>query len=389
MKRLPDRPNIGHLKKQAKDLLALYREGDASAFARFRAALPIAANADNRTIASLDLRLHDAQSCVAREHGFASWAELKSFVAAREAQSSDPAATALTLMRLIYAGDIAGGMNRARPAVAARLLEASPEIAGKDPYLACAVGDVAALREELRRDAAWKDRPGGALGLPALVAVTHSSLLRLPAYRERLMAAARLLLDAGADPGQSVQSRWAASPEAPSEEYPLSALYGAAGQNRDPELTQLLLERGANPNDGESLYHALESPACTCLLLKAGARVTGTNALYRALDLDDAEPLRSTTKLSTGRQRMPSRCACCSRTEAILTSARPARPHRRGARPCYGPSGGEGPRSMCVPCWPRAQIRQPGRPRETAPTCWPSSSGFRMSPSWCARQAAA
>ncbi|WP_020085074.1 ankyrin repeat domain-containing protein [Hyphomicrobium zavarzinii] len=292
MKRLPDRPNIGHLKKQAKDLLALYREGDASAFARFRAALPIAANADNRTIASLDLRLHDAQSCVAREHGFASWAELKSFVAAREAQSSDPAATALTLMRLIYAGDIAGGMNRARPAVAARLLEASPEIAGKDPYLACAVGDVAALREELRRDAAWKDRPGGALGLPPLVAVTHSSLLRLPAYRERLMAAARLLLDAGADPGQSVQSRWAASPKAPSKEYPLSALYGAAGQNRDPELTQLLLERGANPNDGESLYHALESPACTRLLLKAGARVTGTNALYRALDLDDAEPLR-------------------------------------------------------------------------------------------------
>ena len=122
MKRLPDRPNVGHLKKQAKDLLALYREGDASAFARFRAALPAAANADDRTIASLDLRLHDAQSCVAREHGFASWAELKSFVAAREAQSSDPAATALTLMRLIYAGDIAGGMNRARPAVAARLL---------------------------------------------------------------------------------------------------------------------------------------------------------------------------------------------------------------------------------------------------------------------------
>ena len=155
MKRLPDRPNIGHLKKQAKDLLALYREGDASAFARFRAALPIAANADNRTIASLDLRLHDAQSCVAREHGFASWAELKSFVAAREAQSSDPAATALTLMRLIYAGDIAGGMNRARPAVAERGAAQPRPVAGGDARHAVAnVG-----QPQQRRDGELAQRP--------------------------------------------------------------------------------------------------------------------------------------------------------------------------------------------------------------------------------------
>ncbi len=291
MTRLPDRPNLGHLKKQAKELLALYRSGAPDAISRFRDALPAARGKTDAAIAGLGLRLHDAQSCVARDYGFASWTDLSSFVAARNAQAGDRDTAILNLLGLIYAGDIAGGTNRARPAVAARVLNERPDLMG-DPYLACAVGDVDALREATRRDPAWVNRPGGPLALPPLVAVTHSSLGRLPAFRERLHAAARLLLDAGADPNQSVQSRWAASPSAPSEDFPLSALYGAAGQNHDPAMTALLLSRGADPNDGESLYHSLESPDCTRLLLEAGARMTGTNALYRSLDLDDAEPLR-------------------------------------------------------------------------------------------------
>ena len=292
MKRLPDRPNLGHLKKQAKDLLALYRSGDPTAISRFRSALPAAAAKDDHAIAALGLRLHDAQSCVAREYGFASWADLAGFVAARNAHAADPATAIQNLLHLIYAGDIAGGTNRAQPSVAARILEERPDLLGDDPYLACAVGDEVVLRRETQRDPAWVDRPGGPLSLPPLVAVTQSSLVRLPAYRDRLHACARLLIEAGADSNQSVQSRWAASPSAPSEEFRLSALYGAAGQNHNPGLTKLLLEAGADPNDGESLYHALENPTCTRLLLEAGARVTGTNALYRSLDLADAEPLR-------------------------------------------------------------------------------------------------
>lgn len=63
-----------------------------------------------------------------------------------------------------------------------------------------------------------------------------------------LHACARFLLDAGADPDQKVGTRWPpASPEAPSEEHPLSVLYGAAGQNRDPALTRILLDAGAEP----------------------------------------------------------------------------------------------------------------------------------------------
>lgn len=292
MKRLPDRPNLGHLKKQAKDLLALYQSGEPEAISRFRNALPSAAAKDDAAVAVLSLRLHDAQSCIAREYGFASWSDLVSFVAARNAQAADRPVAILNLLRLVYAGDVTGGTHSAHPAVAARVLDDRPDLLGNDPYLACAVGDEAALRRETQRDSAWIDRPGGPLGLPPLIAVTHSSLVRLPAFRDRLHASAKLLLEAGADPDQSVQVRWSATPAEPANDFPLSALYGAAGQNRDPGLTKRLLDAGANPNDGESLYHALENATCTRLLLQAGARVTGTNALYRSLDLDDVEPLR-------------------------------------------------------------------------------------------------
>ena len=293
MLRLPARPNLEHLKKRAKGLLARYRSGDPAAIARLRAALPAAVGKPDHVIAGLGLRLRDAQSCIAREYGFASWVDLKSFVEARMASLEDHPAQVLGWLRLVYAGDISGSSNRARPAVVSRMLQENPELLRDDPYLACAVGDEATLRQAIARDPGWVNRPGGPLNLPPLVAVAHSSLMRLADYRGRLHACARLLLEAGADADQSVGSRWVpASLSEPSEKDPLSALYGASGQNHDPELTRLLLEAGANPNDGESLYHSLESPACTELLLKAGARIAGSNALYRALDLDTPDALR-------------------------------------------------------------------------------------------------
>ncbi|SCX65440.1 ankyrin repeat domain-containing protein [Variovorax sp. EL159] len=293
MKRIPARPDIDHLKKQAKALLVLCRNNDPTALARFRDALPAAANKSDTAIAALGLRLHDAQSCVAREYGFASWADLNGFVLARRSQADDPAKSVLHWLRLVYAGDIAGGSNRARPSVALRLLEESPGLLGDDPYLGCAVGDEALLRRTTERDPGWVHRAGGPLGLVPLVAVTHSGLMQRPEFRERLHACARLLLAAGADANQSVGNRWPpASLEAPDEGERLSALYGAAGQNRDPALTALLLDAGADPNDGESLYHSLENIDCTRHLLQAGARITGTNAFYRVLDFDAIETLR-------------------------------------------------------------------------------------------------
>lgn len=292
MSRLPDRPNLDHLKKQAKDLIRRWRARDPEAFARLRRALPAAAARSDAEIAALGLRLHDAQSCVARDHGFASWTDLARYVAARSASCEDRAALALQFLRLVYCGDIAGTLDRANPRVAVRMLAENPDLAAAGSAIACAIGDEAALRRAAAADPAWIRRAGGPLKLPPLVAVAHSSLIRIAEFGARLRGSARFLLAAGADPNQKVGNRWPpASLDKPDESQPLSALYGAAGSNCDPELTALLLDAGADPDDGESLYHSLENSRCTRLLLAKGARIVGTNALYRALDLEDAAAL--------------------------------------------------------------------------------------------------
>jgi hypothetical protein len=292
MEPLPNRVNFAHLKKQAKDLIRLYRTGDPQAITRFLRALPAAANRAPDQIASLGLRLHDAQSCVAREYGFASWTDLKSYVEVQSAARGDRAADQRRWLAFVYAGDVTGGMNRARPHVAVRVLAEHPDLATDSPYLACATGDETELRKVTERDPGWIDRAGGPLNLPPLVALTHSSLVQVLEFRDRLHGCARFLLSAGADPNQRIGNRWPpASLDKPDGDQPLSALYGAAGSNRDPVLTRMLLDAGADPDDGESLYHSLENPECTRLLLEHGARIEGTNALYRAMDLENATAL--------------------------------------------------------------------------------------------------
>jgi hypothetical protein len=194
--------------------------------------------------------------------------------------------------RLVYSGDIAGTGNRANPRIALRMLADEPGLVAGDPYLACAIGDLAMLKEAAKADQAWVSRPGGPLNLPPLVAVTHSSLLSVPEFQRRLHDTARFLLSLGVDPNQKVGNRMPpASLSGPDDQHPLSALYGAAGSHHDPDLTRFLLEAGANPDDNESLYHSLDNIACTRLLLEHGARIEGTNALYRACDLENPAAL--------------------------------------------------------------------------------------------------
>ena len=117
------------------------------------------------------------------------------------------------------------------------MLADDPELVAGDPYLACAIGDEAALRQATQSDPSWVNRPGGPLRLPPLFAVAHSSLLRVPEFRERLHRSAQLLIAAGADVNQRIHSRWPpASLSQPDERYPLSTLYGAAGTQSRPQL---------------------------------------------------------------------------------------------------------------------------------------------------------
>lgn len=145
MRHLPSRSNLDHLKKQAKELLKLYDARDPAAVQRFRLALPAAARKSDAQVLSLGLRLHDAQSCIAREYGFSSWTGLKEYVSARRDGWQVQAERLERWLSLVYAGDVSGTMNRAQPAVAARLLEEAPELV-EDASVSCAVGAESALR---------------------------------------------------------------------------------------------------------------------------------------------------------------------------------------------------------------------------------------------------
>jgi ankyrin repeat protein len=149
------------------------------------------------------------------------------------------------------------------------LLAAQPGIAD-DPWAGLVLGR------------GWRgdpSEPGGPRSWAPLLYVCHSCVAGGAGA-----ALARDLLARGADPNAVFVN----------EHGRMSALYGAAGVVHDPELTRVLLEAGADPDDGESLYHATEAgdPACLALLLAHGARTRGTNALAHALDGEAIEPVR-------------------------------------------------------------------------------------------------
>ena len=75
---LPARPNLEHLKNQAKDLLKAYRAGQPSAFKRFRESLPRLSEASVDERPSLSLR--DAQYVVAARYGFTNWAHMRTYI---------------------------------------------------------------------------------------------------------------------------------------------------------------------------------------------------------------------------------------------------------------------------------------------------------------------
>jgi hypothetical protein len=71
-RKLPDRPSLENLRKQAKGLLKALRAGDPAAVARIEEFHP----RGSRTLARDELGLADAQLVVAREYGLKSWPHL-------------------------------------------------------------------------------------------------------------------------------------------------------------------------------------------------------------------------------------------------------------------------------------------------------------------------
>jgi ankyrin repeat protein len=143
-----------------------------------------------------------------------------------------------------------GSLDRSK-----QILGAHPEVASQDIHAAAILGDDVSVRRFLVLDPANAIAKGGPRGWDALTHLCFSKYLRLDRARTSgFVRAATALLDAGASPNTGF---WENSHQ-PEPEWE-SVLYGAAGVAHHPELTRLLLEHGADPNDGETPYHAPET----------------------------------------------------------------------------------------------------------------------------------
>lgn len=243
---LPENANLLFERKQAKALLKACRAGDAAALNRMQAHLssPQGSNISQPTLA-------DAQLVIAREHGFSSWAKLKSHIEACQPIEQQ----AERFLRAVWNGE---------QAIAARLLARNPAIAKHSIYTACAALDAAAAASLLAQGSAFPVPPSGQPGFSPLMYLCVSRLHALDtSFADASLRCAQLLLDHGVDPNSYMVAG-----------SRLPALYYACIGNNVP-LVRLLLERGADPNDGESTYHAAElnHRECLELLLAHGAQI--------------------------------------------------------------------------------------------------------------------
>jgi hypothetical protein len=234
---LPARPNLEQLKKQAKSLLHAAQASDAEALRRF-AALPSLSSKSIDQIAAAGVALHDAQSVIAREHGFASWTSLREEV---EARTLSFGAAVEEFIRCATGG-ATGRANR--------LLTLYPELASATLQTALVLGDAASVESRLHDQPELAKHAGGPQNWEPLLYVCHTCLHDgVPARVEGLVSIARRLCELGANPNAEYHWNW-------HPELPRTALWGAICAVHHLPLAEALLEAGANPTDGVSMHIA-------------------------------------------------------------------------------------------------------------------------------------
>lgn len=221
-KSLPERPDVEQLKKQAKELLEGVHDGRTEALNRC---------GNENTV---DFALSDAQRVLAREYGFPSWARLKLHVETRTEETAEA-----RLIDAVIQGD-RDGMER--------ILAERPLLRRRGLYVAAALGDAEEVCARIGREPELARTKSGPRNWEPLLYVCFGCVGGDDAERAQ---AVRTLLSAGADANAFwIDPIWPDSPQA--------ALYGAVGVNDYPGVAEALLTAGANPLDGESIYHAAE-----------------------------------------------------------------------------------------------------------------------------------
>ncbi|MGH9246699.1 MAG: ankyrin repeat domain-containing protein [Acidimicrobiales bacterium] len=301
---LPSDPNLEQLRKLAKTLRRLVREGEPGAVEFLREFHPRFSTAVAGSPELAELKLSDMQLAVARSYGLPSWPKLRTYVeaASRYARNphrqpvggavTDDAARVDEFLRLgclTYGADDPSRLEQART-----LLAEHPELASATIHTVAAVGDVTAARQTLAADPDQAGREGGPFQWEPLLYLAYSRI-NTTAPGHSTLEVARLLLHAGADPNAGYL--WEA-------EYPFTALTGAFGNgdsgiHRAPphqfemELARLLLEAGADPNDSQTLYNRQwsDDDRHLELLLEFGlGRGTGATVWPAHLGLDHPTP---------------------------------------------------------------------------------------------------
>lgn len=289
---MPERPDLGSFRRQARSLQRDARAGEPAALARLARHLPG------------DLRLSAAQLVVAREYGFASWPRLKRYVATVAEHGwetrlgttalADPVDEFCRLACLSYGPD--DGPERWAKAGQLR-----PELGRTNIWAAATAArpdDVARLLAE--RPGLAVERGGPHRWRPLFYLVYSRLDPAVPV--DDVLGVARLLLDAGADPNEGYLFD-----ALPSPFTLLTGVFGHGelGVRRQPShphwlaLGRLLLDRGADPNDAQTLYNRMftEDDSHLELLFEYGLG-TGAGGPWHARIPELDSPVRMLRDLS-------------------------------------------------------------------------------------------
>ena len=224
------------LKKEAKRWLKALRDDDAAARERLRQVLPNA---------GADIALREVQHALALEHGFNGWTALKEALADRVLARRSPSERADDFLR--------HAVDRAGAPLAAHILRKHPDVARFSLHTAAVAGDRGEVERRLAADPSSASVVGGPQNWQPLQYLCYA---RVPLAETQVhaIAIARALLDAGADPNATWKDDW---------NNPFTLLTGVIGEGEGRslphphavELAELLLERGANPYDTQSMYN--------------------------------------------------------------------------------------------------------------------------------------